>query len=67
MADSELSSKLSRQQQRNDGEIAPAKVSQSVYSEFKEFSIPEIKEFRKTFQKLVFELKSKVFLQWNLS
>ena len=51
MADSELASKLNRQQQRNDGEIAPAKVSQSIYAEFKEFSIPEIKEFRKTFQK----------------
>ena len=51
MADSELASKLNRQQQRNDGEIAPSKVTQSVYSEFKEFSIPEIKEFRKTFQK----------------
>lgn len=53
MADSELSAKLNRQQQRNDGEIAPAKVSQSVYAEFKEFSIPEIKEFRKIFQKWV--------------
>jgi hypothetical protein len=51
MATSELASKLNRQQQRNDGEIAPSKVSQSVYAEFKEFSIPEIKEFRKTFLK----------------
>ena len=51
MADNELAAKLNRQQQRADGEIAPAKVSQSVYAEFKEFSIPEIKEFRKTFQK----------------
>lgn len=51
MADSELAAKLNRQQQRADGEIAPAKVSQSVYAEFKEFSIPEIKEFRKVFQK----------------
>lgn len=50
MADSELTQKLSRQQQRNDGEIAPAKVSQSVYAEFKEFSIQEIKEYRKKFQ-----------------
>jgi len=51
MADSELSAKLNRQQQRNDGEVAPAKVSQSVYAEFKEFSIPEIKEFKKVFLK----------------
>ena len=51
MADSELSSKLSRQQQLNEGEVKPAKVSQSVYAEFKEFSIREIKEFRKVFQK----------------
>jgi hypothetical protein len=51
MAESELAEKLSRQQLRNDGDIQPAKVSQSVYSEFKEFSIQEIKEFRKTFQK----------------
>ena len=51
MADSELAAKLNRQQQRADGEIAPAKVSQSVYAEFKGFSIPEIKEFRKVFQK----------------
>jgi len=51
MAESELASKLSRQQQMNDGELKPAKVSQSVYAEFKEFSIPEIKEYRKIFQK----------------
>lgn len=51
MADSELSAKLNRQQQLNEGEVKPAKVSQSVYAEFKEFSIQEIKEFRKTFQK----------------
>ena len=53
MADSELSEKLSRQQKINEGEAKPVKVSQSVYAEFKEFSIPEIKEFRKTFVKLV--------------
>ena len=51
MADSELAQKLSRQNQINEGEVKPAKVSQSVYAEFKEFSIQEIKEFRKTFQK----------------
>lgn len=51
MADSELAGKLSRQNQINDGEVKPAKVSQSVYAEFKEFSIQEIKEYRKTFQK----------------
>ena len=51
MADSELAQKLSRQNQINDGEVKPAKVSQSVYAEFKEFSIQEIKEYRKTFQK----------------
>ena len=51
MADSELSQKLSHQQQINEGEIKPAKVSQSVYAEFKEFSIQEIKEYRKVFQK----------------
>ena len=47
IADSELAVKLNRQQQRADGEIAPAKVLQSVCAEFKEYSIPEIKEFRK--------------------
>ena len=51
MADSELASKLAKQQKINEGELAPAKVSQSVYAEFKEFSIQEIKEYRKTFQK----------------
>lgn len=51
MADSELASKLSRQNQINEGEVKPVKVSQSVYAEFKEFSIQEIKEYRKTFQK----------------
>lgn len=70
MADSELAAKLNRQQQRNDGEIAPAKVSQSVYAEFKEFSIQEIKEFRKTFQKWVgtFQLRLLAMKFWaNLS
>ena len=51
MADSELSQKLARQQQVNEGEVKPVKVSQSVYAEFKEFSIQEIKEYRKVFQK----------------
>lgn len=51
MADSELSEKLSRQQKINEGEAKAVKVSQSVYAEFKEFSIPEIKEFRKIFLK----------------
>ena len=51
MADNELQSKLNRQQQINDGEIAGGKVHQSVYAEFKEFSIQEIKEFRKQFVK----------------
>lgn len=51
MAESELSEKLSRQQQLNDGEAKPTKMSQSVYAEFKEFSIPEIKELKKVFQK----------------
>ena len=51
MADSELSQKLNRQQMLNEGDAQPAKVSQSVYAEFKEFSIQEIKEFRKSFQK----------------
>ena len=51
MAESELAGKLSHRQQVNDGEVQPTKVSQSVYAEFKEFSIPEIKEFRKVFQK----------------
>jgi len=51
MADSELAAKLARQGQINEGEVKPVKVSQSVYAEFKEFSIPEIKEYRKTFQK----------------
>jgi Ca2+-binding EF-hand superfamily protein len=51
MAESELAQKLSRQNQINEGDVKPAKVSQSVYAEFKEFSIREIKEYRKTFQK----------------
>ena len=51
MADSELADKLSRQTQINEGDVKPTKVSQSVYAEFKEFTIPEIKEYRKTFQK----------------
>ena len=51
MADSELSDRLNRQQKINEGDVQPAKVSQSVYAEFKEFSIPEIKEYRKVFQK----------------
>ena len=51
MAESELAEKLNRQTKINEGEVAPVKVSQSVYAEFKEFSIPEIKEYRKTFQK----------------
>lgn len=53
MAASELDEKLSRQSRINEGEVKPVKVSQSVYAEFKEFSIPEIKEYRKTFQKYV--------------
>jgi len=51
MADSELAQKLSRQNQIIEGEAKPVKVSQSVYAEFKEFSIQEIKEYRKVFQK----------------
>ena len=51
MADNELAAKLNRREQINEGEAAPAKVSQSVYAEFKEFSILEIKEYRKIFQK----------------
>lgn len=55
MADSELAQKLNRQQMINEGEAKPVKVSQSVYAEFKEFSIQEIKEYRKTFQKWAME------------
>lgn len=51
MADNELMSKLNRREKINEGESAPSKVSQSVYAEFKEFSILEIKEYRKIFQK----------------
>ena len=51
MANSELQSKLDRQQQINDGQVAGGKAHQSVYAEFKEFSIPEIKEFKKQFTK----------------
>eukprot|EP00118_Oscarella_pearsei_P025602 m.308448 g.308448 ORF g.308448 m.308448 type:complete len:186 (+) comp44023_c0_seq1:66-623(+) len=51
MADSELSAKLSRRTDINEGGASPAKVSRSVYAEFKEFSIQEIKEYRKLFQK----------------
>ena len=63
MADSELSQKLSRQQKINEGEAKPVKVSQSVYAEFKEFSIPEIKEFRKTFAKWVSCTKHLYFIR----
>lgn len=56
MADSELSDKLNRQQKINEGEAKPTKVSQSVYAEFKEFSIPEIKEYRKVFEKYVSDI-----------
>ncbi|XP_062505391.1 EF-hand domain-containing protein D2-like isoform X2 [Corticium candelabrum] len=45
MADSELAGKLGRQSDINEGQIQPTKVSQSVYAEFKEFSIQEIKEY----------------------
>ena len=51
MAESELAEKLSRQQKINEGGVTVPKVSQSVYAEFKEFSIQEIKEYRKVFQK----------------
>ena len=51
MADNELAAKLDRRGKINEGEAAPSKVSQSVYAEFKEFSILEIKEYRKIFQK----------------
>ena len=47
----ELAEKLSRQQKINEGDVKPTKVSQSVYAEFKEFSIIEIKEYRKVFVK----------------
>ena len=53
MADNELTAKLNRRAEINEGEAAPSKVSQSVYAEFKEFSILEIKEYRKIFQKYV--------------
>ena len=56
MADNELAAKLNRREKINEGEAAPGKVSQSVYAEFKEFSIPEIKEYRKIFQKYNFFL-----------
>ncbi|XP_065052300.1 EF-hand domain-containing protein D2-like [Rhopilema esculentum] len=51
MATNELQEKLARRDKINEGEAAPSKVSQSVYAEFKEFSILEIKEYRKVFQK----------------
>eukprot|EP00794_Sanderia_malayensis_P012731 gene12731-14036_t len=51
MADSELAAKLNRRDKINEGEVPAPKVSQSVYAEFKQFSIPEIKELRKIFQK----------------
>ena len=51
MATSELAAKLGRREKINEGELAPTKVSQSVYAEFKEFSIIEIKEYLKVFQK----------------
>ncbi len=54
MADDELLKKLGRRQEINEGEaVVPAKVSQSIYAEFKEFSIIEIKELRKVFVKYV--------------
>lgn len=51
MAESELSDKLNRRQKINEGDVKPSKVSQSVYAEFKEFSILEIKEYQKIFVK----------------
>ncbi|XP_022090194.1 EF-hand domain-containing protein D2-like [Acanthaster planci] len=49
--DSELAQKLNLDSQQRINEGQPAKVSQSVYAEFKEFSIQDIKEYRKMFQK----------------
>lgn len=67
MADSELAEKLSRQQKVNEGEVKPVKVSQSVYAEFKEFSIQEIKEYRKVFQKYVYnETKTSMYYSCSL-
>ena len=54
MATTELAAKLNRRDQINEGEAAPSKVSQSVYAEFKEFSIQEIKQCRGVFQKYIF-------------
>ena len=56
MADSELAAKLTRRNMMNEGEeVAPVavKVNQSVYAEFKEFTIKEVKKHRATFQKWV--------------
>ena len=51
MMDQDLEAKLHRREQINEGQAPVAKVTQSVYAEFKEFSIQEIKEFKKMFVK----------------
>lgn len=48
---SELEEKLSRREKINAGEAQGGKVTQSVYAEFKEFSIQEIKKYKKMFEK----------------
>lgn len=49
--DQDLAAKLNRREQINEGHAPAPKVTQSVYAEFKEFSIQEIKEFKKIFVK----------------
>lgn len=49
--DEDLAAKFNRREQINEGNVPTPKVTQSVYAEFKEFSIQEIKEFKKIFVK----------------
>ena len=49
--DEDLAAKFNRREQINEGNVPAPKVTQSVYAEFKEFSIQEIKEFKKIFAK----------------
>lgn len=56
MADTELSAILTQRQIINEGNVDVSQLPNrkryiNVYSEFKEFSLKEIKEFEKTFKK----------------
>lgn len=59
MASDELSKKLNRRNEINEGGEASALPSMNVwnpYTEFKEFSRKQIQDFQKTFNKWVIEM-----------